>query len=150
MSEDNKKLTDQLVQAILPKLKGLTEKNAKKVLNETEKSITSVVKKYSKLIAEQEKEKAKAKHKAEKDAKKKAEKAAKKKEKEAKKLAKAKLLAALIAKESPAKSHTDTFRGLMLWSKWTCCSLDTNNALCILLQSVFNVILQRIYIIYSL
>ncbi|MCE4217706.1 hypothetical protein [Aquirufa antheringensis] len=101
MSEDNKKLTDQLVQAILPKLKGLTEKNAKKVLNETEKSITSVVKKYSKLIAEQEKEKAKAKHKAEKDAKKKAEKAAKKKEKEAKKLAKAKLLAALIAKEKP-------------------------------------------------
>lgn len=106
MSEDNKKLTDQLVQAILPKLKGLTEKNAKKVLNETEKSITSVVKKYSNLIAEQEKEKAKAKHKAEKDAKKKAEKAAKKKEKEAKKLAKAKLLAALIAKESPAKAST--------------------------------------------
>jgi hypothetical protein len=35
MSEDNKKLTDQLVQAILPKLKGLSEKNAKKVLHET-------------------------------------------------------------------------------------------------------------------
>jgi hypothetical protein len=104
MSEDNKKLTDQLVQAILPKLKGLTEKNAKKVLNETQKSITSVVKKYSKLISEQEKQKEKAKHKAAKEAKKKAEKDAKKKEKEAKKLAKAKLLAALIAKEKPAKS----------------------------------------------
>jgi lysyl-tRNA synthetase class II len=106
MSEDNKKLTDQLVQVILPKLKGLTEKNAKKVLNETEKSITAVVKKYSKLIADQEKEKAKAKHKAEKEAKKKAQKEAKKKEKEAKKIAKAKLLAALIAKESPAKAST--------------------------------------------
>jgi hypothetical protein len=106
MSEDNKKLTDQLVQAILPRLKGLTEKNAKKVLNETQKSITSVVKKYSKLIAEQEKEKEKAKHKAAKEAKKKAEKDAKKKEKEAKKLAKAKLLAALIAKEKPAKAAT--------------------------------------------
>jgi hypothetical protein len=106
MSEDNKKLTDQLVQAILPKLKGLTEKNAKKVLNETQKSITSVVKKYSKLIAEQEKEKEKAKHKAAKEAKKKTEKEAKKKEKEAKKLAKAKLLAALIAKEKPAKATT--------------------------------------------
>jgi hypothetical protein len=104
MSEDNKKLTDQLVQAILPKLKGLTEKNAKKVLNETQKSITSVVKKYSKLIAEQEKEKAKAKLKAEKEAKKKSEKDAKKKAKEAKKLAKAKLLASLIVKESPKKS----------------------------------------------
>ena len=69
MSEDNKKLTDQLVQAILPKLKGLTEKNAKKVLNETQKSITSVVKKYSKLISEQEKQKEKAKHKAAKEAK---------------------------------------------------------------------------------
>jgi hypothetical protein len=106
MSEDNKKLTDQLVQAILPKLKGLTEKNAKKVLNETQKSITSVVKKYSKLISEQEKQKEKAKHKAAKEAKKKVEKDAKKKEKEAKKLAKAKLLAALIAKEKPAKSVT--------------------------------------------
>ena len=45
MSEDNKKLTDQLVQAILPKLKGLSEKNAKKVLHETHKSIPSVPKK---------------------------------------------------------------------------------------------------------
>ena len=63
MSEDNQKLTDQLVQAILPKLKGLSEKNAKKVLHETHKSIASVAKKYSKLIAEQEKEKAKAKNK---------------------------------------------------------------------------------------
>ena len=71
MSEDNKKLTDQLVQAILPKLKGLSEKNAKKVLHETHKSIASVAKKYSKLIAEQEKEKAKAKEKAAKEAKKK-------------------------------------------------------------------------------
>lgn len=102
MSEDNKKLTDQLVQAILPKLKGLSEKNAKKVLHETHKSIASVAKKYSKLIAEQEKEKAKAKEKAAKEAKKKAEKEAKKKAKEGKKLAKAKLLATLIAKEKPA------------------------------------------------
>jgi len=94
MSEDNKKLTDQLVQAILPKLKGLSEKNAKKILHETNKSIASVAKKYSKLIAEQEKEKAKAKEKAAKEAKKKS-------EKEAKKKAKAKLLATLIAKEKP-------------------------------------------------
>lgn len=99
MSEDNKKLTDQLVQAILPKLKGLSEKNAKKVLSETHKSIASIAKKYSKLIAEQEKEKAKAKEKAAKEAKKKSEKEAKKKAKEGKKVAKAKLLAALIAKE---------------------------------------------------
>lgn len=103
MSEDNKKLTDQLVQAILPKLKGLSEKNAKKVLHETHKSIASVAKKYSKLIAEQEKEKAKAKEKAAKEAKKKSEKEAKKKAKEGKKVAKAKLLASLIAKE-----NTDT------------------------------------------
>ena len=102
MSEDNKKLTDQLVQAILPKLKGLSEKNAKKVLHETHKSIASVAKKYSKLIAEQEKEKAKAKEKAAKEAKKKSEKEAKKKAKEGKKVAKAKLLASLIAKEKPA------------------------------------------------
>ena len=101
MSEDNKKLTDQLVQAILPKLKGLSEKNAKKVLHETHKSIASVAKKYSKLIAEQEKEKAKAKEKAAKEAKKKSEKEAKKKAKEGKKIAKAKLLATLIAKEKP-------------------------------------------------
>jgi hypothetical protein len=102
MSEDNKKLTDQIVQGILPKLKGLSEKNAKKVLHETHKSISSIVKKYSKLIADQEKDKAKAKEKAAKEAKKKSEKAAKKKAKEAKKLAKAKLLATLIAKEKPA------------------------------------------------
>ena len=51
MSEDNKKLIDQVAQAILPKLKGLSEKNAKKVLNETTKSVSSIVKKYSKLIA---------------------------------------------------------------------------------------------------
>lgn len=102
MSEDNKKLTDQLVQAILPKLKGLSEKNAKKVLHETHKSIASVAKKYSKLIAEQEKEKAKAKEKAAKEAKKRSEKEAKKKAKEGKKVAKAKLLASLIAKEKPA------------------------------------------------
>ena len=102
MSEDNKKLTDQLVQAILPKLKGLSEKNAKKVLHETHKSIASVAKKYSKLIAEQEKEKAKEKEKAAKEAKKKSEKEAKKKAKEGKKVAKAKLLASLIAKEKPA------------------------------------------------
>lgn len=102
MSEDNQKLTDQLVQAILPKLKGLSEKNAKKVLHETHKSIASVAKKYSKLIAEQEKEKAKAKEKSAKEAKKKSEKEAKKKAKEGKKVAKAKLLASLIAKEKPA------------------------------------------------
>ena len=64
MSEDNKKLTDQLVQAILPKLKGLSEKNAKKVLQETHKSIASIAKKYSKLIVEQEKEKAKGERKS--------------------------------------------------------------------------------------
>ena len=64
MSEDNKKLIDQVAQAILPKLKGLSEKNAKKVLNETTKSVSSIVKKYSKLIAEQEKEAAKSKEKA--------------------------------------------------------------------------------------
>ena len=50
MTEDNKKLIDQVAQAILPKLKGLSEKNAKKVLNETTKSVSSIVKKYSKLI----------------------------------------------------------------------------------------------------
>jgi hypothetical protein len=103
MSEANKKLTDQIVQGILPKLKGLSEKNAKKVLHETNKSISSIVKKYSKLISEQEKEKAKAKEKVAKEAKKKAEKEAKKKAKEGKKLAKAKLLATLIAKEQPVK-----------------------------------------------
>ena len=102
MSEDNQKLTDQLVQAILPKLKGLSEKNAKKVLQETHKSIASIAKKYSKLIAEQDKAKAKAKEKAAKEAKKKSEKDAKKKAKEGKKVAKAKLLASLIAKEKPA------------------------------------------------
>jgi DnaK suppressor protein len=102
MSENNKKLTDQLVQAVLPKLKGLSEKNAKKVLHETNKSIAAIAKKYSKLIAEQEKEKAKAKEKAAKETKKKAEKEAKKKAKEGKKVAKAKLLASLIAKEKSA------------------------------------------------
>ncbi len=64
MSEDNKKLIDQVAQAILPKLNGLSEKNAKKVLNETTKSVSSIVKKYSMLIAEQEKAAAKAKEKA--------------------------------------------------------------------------------------
>ena len=99
MSEDNKKLIDQVAQAILPKLKGLSEKNAKKVLNETTKSVSSIVKKYGKLIAEQAKDAAKAKEKAAKVTAKKAEKDAKKKSKEGKKLAKAKLLATLIAKE---------------------------------------------------
>jgi len=90
-------------------LKGLSEKNAKKVLETVEKASGDIAKKYVKLVQEQEKEAAKVKAKADRLKKKAAEKEAKKKEKLAKKAAEMKQVAQLMAKETapaPVKSAT--------------------------------------------
>lgn len=109
MNGQKKTLANQLITLVLPKLKGLSEKNAKKVLATVEKASGDIAKKYVKLVQEQEKEAAKAKAKADRLKKKVAEKEAKKKEKLAKKAAEMKQVAQLMAKEAtpaPVKSVT--------------------------------------------
>jgi hypothetical protein len=61
MNGQKKTLANQLSSLVLPKLKGLSEKNAKKVLATVEKSVGDIAKKYVKLVQDQEKEAAKAK-----------------------------------------------------------------------------------------
>jgi hypothetical protein len=53
MSEPNKLMVDVLSTVVLPKLKGLTEKNAKKMVNASHKALAVIAKKYHKLIQEQ-------------------------------------------------------------------------------------------------
>ena len=66
MDSNKKVLATQLSALVLPKLTGLTEKNAKKVLATVDKSVGDIAKKYAKLVSEQEKEAARVKARAEK------------------------------------------------------------------------------------
>lgn len=102
MNSNKKVLCGQLSSLILPKLTGLTEKNAKKVLEAVEKSVNEIAKKYAKLIAEQDKAAASVKAKADKIKQKLAEKEAKKKKKVAKKAAELKQVSQLMRKETVA------------------------------------------------
>jgi hypothetical protein len=102
MEKTKKALSNQLGSLILPKLTGLSEKNAKKVLVAVEKSVGEITKKYAKLIGEQEKEAAKVKAAADKLKKKLAEKEAKRKKKLSKKAEELKQVSLLMRKEAVA------------------------------------------------
>lgn len=123
MSKADKSLMEQLALSILPKLSGLNDKNAKKMVNTADKAIETIVKKFQKLKDQQVKALAELKEKEAKRAKKQLEKEAKKKDKLAKKAAKDKQIALLTKgtkvansdvassapvspKKSPAKSKT--------------------------------------------
>ncbi len=95
MSKADKSLMEQLALSILPKLNGLNDKNAKKMVNTADKAIAIIVKKFQKLKDQQVKALAVLKEKEAKKAKKQIEKEAKKKEKIAKKAAKDKQIALL-------------------------------------------------------
>lgn len=102
MEAQKKVLADQLVHLALPKLKGLSEKNAKKLLALVEKKMADISKKYVKLVQEQTKNDAKAKAKELREKKRAEEKEAKKKLKLAKKVAEKKMVAQLMSKETVA------------------------------------------------
>jgi hypothetical protein len=102
MSESNKVLVDVLATVVLPKLKGLSEKNAKKMVQLSHKALGEISKKYHKLMDEQAKDLAKKKEKAAKAAKKLAVKEAKKKQKVAKKASKQKQVSLLLDVPKPA------------------------------------------------
>ncbi|AWL08862.1 hypothetical protein HME7025_00998 [Aquirufa nivalisilvae] len=95
MSKADKTLIEQLALSILPKLSGLNDKNAKKMVNTADKAIAIIVKKFQKLKDQQVKALAELKEKEAKKAKKQLEKEAKKKDKLAKKAAKDKQIALL-------------------------------------------------------
>lgn len=95
MSKADKTLIEQLALSILPKLSGLNDKNAKKMVNTVDKAIAIIVKKFQKLKDQQVKALAELKEKEAKKAKKQLEKEAKKKDKLAKKAAKDKQIALL-------------------------------------------------------
>lgn len=81
MSEKNKVMVEVLSTVVLPKLKGLSEKNAKKLMDVSEKALGQIAKKYHHLLKEQAEKEAQKKEKALKKDKKEAEKLAKKNEK---------------------------------------------------------------------
>ncbi|CAM4302869.1 hypothetical protein EWU23_12875 [Cytophagaceae bacterium 50C-KIRBA] len=95
MSKADKSLMEQLALSILPKLSGLHDKNAKKMVNTADKAIATIVKKFQKLKDQQVKALAELKEKEAKKAKKQLEKEAKKKDKLAKKAVKDKQIALL-------------------------------------------------------
>jgi hypothetical protein len=84
MSEKNKVLVEILSTIVLPKLTGLSEKNAKKVMEVSEKSLGQIAKKYHQLLKAQAQKQAKKKENELKKEAKAAEKMAKKNEKLAK------------------------------------------------------------------
>lgn len=96
MSESDEVLVDVLATIVLPKLKGLSEKNAKKMIQLSHKALGDISKKYHKLMGEQAKDLANKKVKAAKAAKKLAIKEAKKKQKLAKKESKQKQVSLLL------------------------------------------------------
>jgi hypothetical protein len=96
MNESDKVLVDILATVVLPKLKGLNEKSAKKMIQSSHQSLVKISKKYHKLMAEQAKDLAEKKEKAAKAAKKLAIKEAKKKQKVAKKISKQKQVSLLL------------------------------------------------------
>lgn len=96
MSESDKVLVDILATIVLPKLKGLSEKNAKKMVQLSHKALGEISKKYHKLLGEQAKDLADKKEKVAKVAKKLAIKEAKKKQKIAKKASKQKQVSLLL------------------------------------------------------
>lgn len=104
MSESNKVLVDILATVVLPKLKGLSEKNAKKMVQSSHKALGDIAKKYHKLMFEQAKDLAEQKAKAAKAAKKVAIKEAKKKQKVAKKVTKQKQVSLLLESIKPVAS----------------------------------------------
>lgn len=63
MSESDKLLVDVLATIVLPKLKGLSEKNAKKMVQLSHKALGDISKKYHKMMDEQAKDLAKKKKK---------------------------------------------------------------------------------------
>ncbi len=81
MSEKNKIMVEILSTVVLPKLKGLTEKNAKKIMDVSEKALGQIAKKYHNLLKEQAEKEKEQKEKALKKDKKAAEKLAKKNDK---------------------------------------------------------------------
>lgn len=101
MSESDKVLVDILATVVLPKLKGLNEKNAKKMVQSSHQALVGISKKYHKLMAEQAKDLAKKKEKVAKAAKKLAIKEAKKKQKLAKKESKEKHVSLLLDSAKP-------------------------------------------------
>ena len=101
MSESDKVLIDVLATVVLPKFKGLSEKNAKKMVQLSHKALGEISKKYHKLMDEQAKDLAKKKEKAAKAAKKLAVKEAKKKQKVAKKASKQKQVSLLLDVPKP-------------------------------------------------
>jgi hypothetical protein len=105
MSESNKVLVDILATVVLPKLKGLNEKNAKKMVQMSHKALGDISKKYHKLISEQAKDLADKKEKAAKAAKKLAIKEAKKKQKIAKRASKQKQVSLLLEVAKPTVSN---------------------------------------------
>jgi hypothetical protein len=84
MSEKNKVLVEILSTVVLPKLTGLSEKNAKKVMEISEKSLGQIAKKYHQLLKAQAQKEAKKMEKQLKKEAKAVEKIAKKNEKLAK------------------------------------------------------------------
>jgi len=96
MNESNKVLVDVLATVVLPKLKGLSEKNAKKMVQLSHKALGEISKKYHKLMDEQAKDLAKKKEKAAKTAIKLAVKEANKNKKAAKKVSKQKQVSLLL------------------------------------------------------
>ncbi|MFY9159338.1 hypothetical protein [Aquirufa ecclesiirivi] len=105
MSKADKSLMEQLALSILPKLSGLNDKNAKKMVNTADKAIELIVKKFQKLKDQQVKALAELKEKEAKKAKKQLEKEAKKKDKLAKKASKDKQLALLTKGTKTAGSE---------------------------------------------
>jgi hypothetical protein len=61
MNESNKVLVDDLATVVLPKLKGLSEKSAKKMVQLSHKALGEISKKYHKFMDEQAKYLAKKK-----------------------------------------------------------------------------------------
>lgn len=84
MSEKNKVLVEILSTVVLPKLKGLSEKNAKKIMALSEKSLGQIAKKYHHLLKDQAEKEANKREKEIKKEKKATEKLTKKNEKLAK------------------------------------------------------------------
>lgn len=101
MDESNKLLVDILATIVLPKLKGLSDRNAKKMVQSSQKSLTDIAKKYHKLMAEQAKDVAKQKAKSSKLARKAATKEAKKNQKFVNKASKQSKISLLIEGVKP-------------------------------------------------
>lgn len=102
MSEKNKVMVEILSTVVLPKLKGLSEKNAKKIMEVSEKALGQIAKKYHNLLKDQAEKEKEQKEKDLKKEKKAAEKLAKKNEKIARRDAVQKKLDLLLVNKPTA------------------------------------------------